>query len=275
MDKYDNKMSAGNVSIARNLPAKEGIQWVVSAWGQFRAYPLAWIALTFIYVAIQVFLSFVDSSSGFGSLVAFILTPILGGGLFIAAATGDNGSSPRLQQLFSAFNKTHAVRLVLATILYGLVAFFFLMLVMLLFSPFMPFVPQPGTTEAFFQNLSLITIIIFLGLIWVFVFLLLPYSIIQGLMIFTRLPVHVAVYRAFCACLYNWRPVTLYMLILSIPAIFSLLFLFMGLAGAIVIFAAGIIFYVLIEISGFYMFKSLFTVSVPDSPEGNITSRIE
>jgi uncharacterized membrane protein len=250
MNIHDKDIVIDNTLESRKVFNKDSLQWIRAAFMQFKAFPFVWITLTIIYIGIL----FISLQNTFSKFLIVLLTPIFNGGLFIAAATGARGVSPRIEQLFSAF-KTDALRLIIIGAFWGLIsAVFQQCLYTVVFYGVVE--PEKFSTEellAYFHSLPSLTYLIAAGLLWLFTFLSMAYSVIPGLVIFNRLPPLIAYRFAFAACLRNWQPLMLYMLVMAVLGIVATLPLLLG----------WIVLLPMVLIVNFYIWRDLFTFPLP------------
>ena len=243
---------------SRKLLTRDGIQWIRAAFGQFKAFPFIWIALAFGYLLLML----LSMQSVLLSFLSFLFMPIFNGSILMAAATGDNGIMPRIEQLFSAF-KTFPLKLVIVGSLWGLISTFF----NAIFFAIVPLglIDPNATVETLlvhFHSLPVSTLMLLGGVLWIFIYLSVAYTLIPGLIIFNRLTPFSAYYFAFSACLRNWRPLMLYMLVMSS----------LGMLASILLFLGWIVLLPMLMIANFYIWKDLFALSLPHYSYANEAS---
>jgi hypothetical protein len=95
--------------------ARSGIEWLRRAGAMFRAKPLPWLLLLFVYYLLVVLARFGPLPPA-GAVVALILKPVFAVGFLAAAWTQERGGSPRFEHLFRGFRSN-----VLALIPLGIV----------------------------------------------------------------------------------------------------------------------------------------------------------
>jgi uncharacterized membrane protein len=250
MNIHDKDIVMDNTLESRKLLHNDSIQWIRSAFKQFKAFPFVWITLAIIYVGI----AFISLQNELLKFLAVLLMPIFNGGLFIAAATGDRGISPRVEQLFSAF-KTDALKLMITGAFWGLISVVFhQFLYAVIFYGIAE--PEKLSTEqlfTYFHSLPSTTYLIAAGLLWIFTFLSIAYNVIPGLIIFNRLTPLTAYRFAFSACLRNWQPLMLYMVLLA----------FLGIIATLPLLLGWIVLLPMVLIINFYIWRELFTFPLP------------
>lgn len=84
----------------RNVDAGRGAQWWSDGWRLFMLSPGVWIAIVLVWLLINVALT---QAGTIGNLASMILTPILSGGVLLAAHDQDAGAPLRFEQLFAGF----------------------------------------------------------------------------------------------------------------------------------------------------------------------------
>jgi uncharacterized membrane protein len=87
-------MSVQNVAPAR------GWLWIVEAFGLFRKNPLIWIMLHLIFISLGLGLNIVPVV---GPYLFYLLTPVLLGGIMVAAKELESGQDIEIEQLFRGF----------------------------------------------------------------------------------------------------------------------------------------------------------------------------
>jgi uncharacterized membrane protein len=249
MDMHDKDIVIDNTLESRKLLNGDTLQWLRAAFKQFKAFPFVWITLTLVYLCVYLILI----QNNFLAFLGILITPVLNGGVFIAAATGDRGVTPRVEQLFSAF-KTDAVKLMITGAVWGLISVIFQQFIYAII--FYGVTSESLTAEqliAHLQSLPPTTGILILGLVWVYIFFSIAYNIIPGLIIFNRLTPTAAYRFAFSACLNNWQPIMLYMLLL----------IALGLGASLPLLLGWIVLLPIIMITNFYIWRELFTLPLP------------
>ena len=123
--------TAAATPLIRNVDAGHGTQWWTDAWRLFARSPGTWIAIVVVWLLISVVLT---QAGMFGNIASMVLTPILSGGVLIAAYDQDHGKPLRFEQLFAGFSKSRwqpllmlglvnlALTLVVAAIVAGVIA---------------------------------------------------------------------------------------------------------------------------------------------------------
>ena len=85
---------------ARIVPASRGARWLGEGWQMFRAAPLGWLALVFVYlVATQI----VALLPVLGVVIALVAVPGLTVGMMGAARVASRGGGLRINMLFEGF----------------------------------------------------------------------------------------------------------------------------------------------------------------------------
>jgi uncharacterized membrane protein len=88
----------------RRVESARGVQWWSDGWGLFARAPGTWIAVALVWLLINVALS---QAGAIGNIASMILTPILAGGVMLAAHAQDRGAPLRFEGLFSGFSGGH------------------------------------------------------------------------------------------------------------------------------------------------------------------------
>ncbi len=85
---------------ARIVPALRGAYWLAEGWQIFRAAPLGWLSLVFVYLFGTQVLALVPVV---GWVAALVAVPGLTVGMMGAARAASRGTTPRVAMLFDAF----------------------------------------------------------------------------------------------------------------------------------------------------------------------------
>jgi len=85
---------------ARVVPALRGVRWLGEGWRTFRAAPLGWLSLVFVYLLGTQVLALVPLV---GVVAALLAVPGLTAGMMGAARAASRGGAPRIAMLFDAF----------------------------------------------------------------------------------------------------------------------------------------------------------------------------
>ena len=80
--------------------ARQGMVWLVQAYGMFKQQRLAWVVLLMGYYLVLLLLRAIP---GVGPYAMTVMKPVFAVGLLAAAWTQERGSPPRLSQLFQGF----------------------------------------------------------------------------------------------------------------------------------------------------------------------------
>ncbi|HKW80948.1 MAG TPA: BPSS1780 family membrane protein [Casimicrobiaceae bacterium] len=97
------------------LAARHGILWLARAATMFRAAPLPWLMLMFVYYLLVSVLEFGPWAS-VGQFVAPVLRPVFAVGFLAAAWTQERGGSPRFEHLFRGFRSDLVALLALGVV---------------------------------------------------------------------------------------------------------------------------------------------------------------
>jgi hypothetical protein len=98
---------------ARIVATAQGARWLADGWRLFRAAPLGWIALTFVYMLIMVLMSVVPLVGPAGFLVLY---PALTVGLMAAARAASRHAAVEVGMLFDGFRQGLRVQIALGAI---------------------------------------------------------------------------------------------------------------------------------------------------------------
>ncbi|MEP7061843.1 MAG: BPSS1780 family membrane protein [Betaproteobacteria bacterium] len=84
----------------RDIETGRGVQWWSDGWRLFSQAPGTWIGIAVAWLLINVALS---QAGTIGNIASMILTPILSGGVMLAAHAQDRGAPLRFEGLFGGF----------------------------------------------------------------------------------------------------------------------------------------------------------------------------
>jgi hypothetical protein len=98
---------------ARIVPAWRGLRWLAEGWRVFRAAPLGWLSLVFVYLFGTQLLALVPVV---GVVVALLAVPGLSVGMMGAARAASHGGTLRVAMLFEAFRSGAREQLVLGMV---------------------------------------------------------------------------------------------------------------------------------------------------------------
>lgn len=101
---------------ARIVPALRGVRWLGEGWLMFRAAPLGWLALVFVYLFGTQVVALVPVV---GVVAALLAVPGLTVGMMGAARAASRGGALRVGMLFDAFRSGPRQQLVLGAIYLG------------------------------------------------------------------------------------------------------------------------------------------------------------
>jgi hypothetical protein len=95
---------------ARIVPASQGLRWLAEGWGIFRAAPLGWLALVFVYLFSTQVVALVPVV---GLVAALVAVPGLSVGLMGAARAASRGGAVHVTMLLEGFRNGLPAQLVL------------------------------------------------------------------------------------------------------------------------------------------------------------------
>jgi len=111
----------------QKVPIGRGLGWIGDGFRYFGRSAGVWIAITFIYLIILIFSSFIPFATN-------ILQPMLVGGLMIGLHNQDNGEPLEIQHLFEGFNQSAGKLAILGALILGvtILAFIAMMIIFLI-----------------------------------------------------------------------------------------------------------------------------------------------
>src|SRR6185436_2703165 len=98
---------------ARIVSAARGARWLAEGWGVFRAAPLGWLSLVFVYLFGTQLIALIPIV---GVVVALLAVPGLTVGMMGAARAASHGGGLRVAMLFDAFRGGARQQLVLGAV---------------------------------------------------------------------------------------------------------------------------------------------------------------
>jgi hypothetical protein len=101
---------------ARIVPAWRGVRWLAEGWRTFRAAPLGWLSLVFVYLFGTQLLALVPVV---GVVVALVAVPGLSVGMMGAARAASRGGTLRVAMLFDAFRGGLREQLILGAVYFA------------------------------------------------------------------------------------------------------------------------------------------------------------
>ncbi len=103
----------------QSVSPNKGVAWIGQGWRNFKRSPGMWIVLGSVAVTIFILLSSVGTAGG---LIAWLVSPMLAGGLLFAAREADEGRPVLLIHLLQGFHDSRVSRgiLVLGATLVGM-----------------------------------------------------------------------------------------------------------------------------------------------------------
>lgn len=113
--------------ISRQVPALNAWGWTVQGFYLFKAYPVMWVILILIYLAIMVPVSMLP---GVGSLLSALLAPVFAAGLMWAAQAVSRGEELEINHLFLGFKRNTAQLMIVGGIYMLTIVVIMVMLVM-------------------------------------------------------------------------------------------------------------------------------------------------
>ena len=211
-------------------PAARGLAWVTEAFALFRAQPLEWLIVGLIFVAFQVVLQFVPFVGGF---VATLLSPVLVAGILLGCQNQGSGGRFEINTIVAGFSR-HTSELITLGLLTALFEFLILVVVIAVavvtLGGFGEALKDLGAMEQHLvTEVSPIAVLIplLVGLI-LFLPLAAALWLAPALIALSGLRAWPAMRTSLVACLVNWRPLSLYGLIMLPLAILASIPMMLG-----------------------------------------------
>jgi uncharacterized membrane protein len=100
----------------RAVAAGRGWDWIVAGWELFKKQPGMWIGLVLLLFVIFAAMGIIPFA---GSIATFVLSPVLGAGVFVAGRAADEGRALEVGQLFAGFRERFGTLLAVGGIYLG------------------------------------------------------------------------------------------------------------------------------------------------------------
>ncbi len=105
----DKTLDGEFVPEGQSLAAGEGWQWIVDAWGYFKAHAGLWIGMTLALGAIYIVASLIPY---LGQLATTLFTPVFGAGILLGCRAIERGEPLEFGHLFAGFRLPQMGRLI-------------------------------------------------------------------------------------------------------------------------------------------------------------------
>ncbi len=210
---------------AKKVNVERGWGWIQDGWALFMKNPGVWILMILIYALIMILLSFVPL---LGVLASGLLGTMLSGGVIYGAAKLDGGGTLEIGHLFQAFRDPARTGPML---ILGCISLVGNLLVVVLNKAFVagPLMSagMMGSTEAMQFGAAALFGLLLVLLVTVVLALLLFYAI--PLVMLANVEPFQAVKDGVMGCLYNWLPMLVFGLILTLLTLLAMLPFGLGL----------------------------------------------
>jgi uncharacterized membrane protein len=196
--------------IAR-LPAGDGMTWVGDGWEMFKANPGTWVGIALVFGVLTIGVNLIPIIGGFA---AYVLMPILFGGLMLACDAQRRGEAPTISQMFEGFNRQFG-QLALVGVIY-VAALLALVLVLVLVAAvfFSVAALDLGNMTSAYADGDTQALLIVLLFVLVLIGATLPLTMsvwfAPALVILHEVPAFEAMKRSFQGCLANIVPFLVY-----------------------------------------------------------------
>lgn len=213
----DKPIPAGPLA-SRTAPASRGIEWLFDGFRHFRADWSSWLAASIILTLISILVTVLVPV--LGSIVLFLFTPVLLGGLMQGLAGTERGRHFAVSDLFVAFSGPHTGQLVLIGLVWLLLntAAMVVSFVLLVLFAGLDFLTHLAQSEDMLAAARALTLGIGLLLaLLVYVALLIPITMLvwfaPALVVIEGEEAFAAMKHSFVGCLRNFMPYLLYGLV--------------------------------------------------------------
>jgi len=220
----------GYVDRGRALPAVRGFAWYGEAWRLFTAAPLAWIGIWVLFALCTVVVSLIPLLGMFANA---LLSPILVGGVMLAARSADRSGVVPVGHLFAAFG-SHAGPLALVGLMQLIATIVFIVLGTMIGGTLV--FSMVGVTKAgiaagpagFFSRMWLP--LVGMGVLFAILYLPIAYAtwLASALIALNDVPALDALRAGFVATFRNLLPLLVFALCFLVLAVFASLPLLLG-----------------------------------------------
>ena len=225
----------------RKLAAGRGSEWIGEAFGLFRAAPGTWIGVLLVWLLISGALNVLPETS----LLSSFLNPIFSAGIMLGCASLARGEGLRIEHLFAGFRSGRLGPLLMLTVWTVLLA-----LALVLVVGIAALVPSFGVLGNLPDHPSAAEVIAALGFGRIFLALA-AIAVIGALLamatwfavpliVFRGMTSFAAMKASFGACLANWRPLTIYGLLMIVIFVVACIPLLLGLLIAVPVAMASV-----------------------------------
>ena len=196
----------------------DSLAWLRQAWVSFVAWPGQWLALTIVFLVIELGLSIVPL---IGQLAASLLTPLLVAGFIHAARKAATGNRPEVSDLFHGFSCRSSELLLLGV--FSMIASLLIVLVPVIIGggSLVSVVMAPYPLGVGVALGGMMFALLLSALLSIPLMMALWFS--PALVLFNRMSPLPALRASFDACLKNVLPFLVYSLILLVLAFFAAL----------------------------------------------------
>ena len=197
---------------AQKRPASAGWDWIVQAWVLFKQQPLAWIAM----VVILFLIAFASAMAPIiGDVLYSLFSPVLMGGMMLAAAKAANDERFAVSSLFACFGGERMGRLILlgalqvvATIVIVFLAG--IVLVVLFGADFLA-AASTGTDAEIYADMGLQPVLLFILIVLALALpVMMAFWFAPALVVLADCSAVDAIEHSFLGCLRNIVPFLLY-----------------------------------------------------------------
>lgn len=244
---------------AQKRHAGAGIDWISHAWALFKQQPLHWIGMVVILFLIAIASAFVPIV---GDLLYSLFSPVLVGGMMLAAAKAANDERFEISSLFACFGGERMGRLILlgalqlvATIVIVMMAG--VVMLVLFGSEFLQLAAEGGEAEAFAQVGLQPMLLLVLLVLALAVPLMMAFWFAPALVVLADCSAIDAIEHSFLGCLRNIVPFLVYGVLTLILTILAAIPFGLGL----------LVMMPVIFITAFTGFADIFGPPMDDTPQ--------
>jgi hypothetical protein len=190
---------------ARIVPAWRGVRWLAEGWRIFRAAPLGWLSLVFVYLFGTQLVALIPAA---GVLLALLAVPGLSVGMMGASRAASRGGTLRVAMLFDAFRSGPRDQLALGAVYIACSVLIFAALALVDSDGALRGALSGRATPAEVEDADWLAAALALAVLYVPVMMLFWFAPV--LAAWHSAGVAKALFFSFFACLMNWRAFVAY-----------------------------------------------------------------
>ncbi|MGH8616254.1 MAG: BPSS1780 family membrane protein [Burkholderiales bacterium] len=212
-------VATGQGGDAVSVPAGNGWQWIADAFALFKQQPALWIGVTIVFFLMLIVLQIIPV---IGALGAYLLAPVLAGGLMLGCRAQERGEGLTFNHLFAGFS-TNTSNLVVVGVLMLVAIVIAVAIVLIIFGAGMLALFMGGGSKAVTGgSISIMTVMLAaLVMVGLSVPIYMAVWFAPALVVFRGLSAVEAMKASFGACLKNIVPFIVYSVVVFVLGIIA------------------------------------------------------